>query len=161
MKKRGLKNPAAAVAVLDNPGVQKTLEAKAEITKQAASVIPFLVKTAVVVTVAYFAFGAFSKRFKSLPYNISAADPSISEGQAQTRANALYEAMRGPGSNFNTVIQNLSGLNYNGWVRLYNAFGKRETAIPFTDPMTLEEFLLSEFSGSDLAQIRFLVPAVF
>lgn len=158
--KKALGNPAAAVAVANSPAVQKTIESKAELTKQAASALPFVIKTLFVFGILYIGYSSFTKRFKSIAYNMSSPDPSITEGQAQTRANALYEAMRGVGANFNTVITNLSGLNYNGWVRLYNAFGKRKPSVPFSDDMDLVEWLLSEFSGSELAQIRFLLPGV-
>lgn len=161
---RGLNNPAA-VAVASSPAGQKaissSIEARTEVAKQAASVIPFVLKTLVVVGIGYYAFGAWRKRFKSIGFNTSLPPANITEGQAQTRANALYSAMYGIGANFNTVQTNLAGLNYNGWVRVYNAFGKRKTANPFTSPMDLVEWIHSEFSGTRLEQLRFVLPGVF
>ena len=86
---------------------------------------------------------------------------NISFGQAESKADVLHSAMKGFGSGFYTVKNTLAGINYNGWVRLYNAFGHRETSVPFTDPMNLVEWIQSEFSTDELDELRVIINNVF
>ncbi len=156
-KKSALRNPAlVAGAVVASNKINNS-----EIVKQTASVIPFLIKFAVVGGVGYFVYTSFVKRFRKIEGNSNLQPANISEGEAQTRANSIYAALYGFGNDFNTVSQNLSGLNYNGWVRLYNAFGNRAGANPFSSKTDLVWWLNDQFSQDELMQLRFILPNVF
>lgn len=132
-----------------------------EVVKSTASVIPFLIKTTVFIGLGYWAYRSFVTRFVPLKEVNSWPASSITNGQATTRAEMIYQAMEGFGANFQIVASNLSSLNYNGWVRLYNAFGNRRGANPLGKKMDLVEWLGDQFDEEELAQLRFLVPNVF
>lgn len=145
---KGLKNPAAALVAV-------------EAAKQTATVIPFLIKATVIGGLGYLAYNTFVKRFRAIDENRNLPPANISVGEAQTRANSIYSAMFGFGANFNTVAENLSGLNYNGWTRLYNAFGKRKGINPISTSKDLVSWINNQFNNEQLAQLRFLLPNVF
>lgn len=128
-----------------------------------ASVIPwgFIIKTAVVVGVVYYGIQSFKKSFSKMNEVTAFGPANISFGQAESKADVLHAAMKGFGSGFATVKNTLAGINYNGWVRLYNAFGHRETSIPFADEMNLVEFIQTEFNSDDLDELRVIINNVF
>jgi hypothetical protein len=164
MKKIALGNPAVAAAA-SSPEVQKIvvegLENTKEVVKATASVIPFLVKTTVFIVIGYYIYQKYVKRFTKISENKNYPAANISDSQATTKAETIYGAMKGVGNGFQIVASNISGLNYNGWVKLYNAFGNRQGSIPFSAEMNLVEWLTDQFSEDELAQLRFLVPNVF
>lgn len=128
-----------------------------------ASVIPwgFIVKTIVLGGIAYYAIRSFKKSFSKLNEVTSYGAANISFGQAKSKADVLHTAMRGFGNGFATVKNTIAGINYNGWVRLYNAFGNRPDNIPGTDDMNLVEWFQSEFSEDELDELRVLINNVF
>lgn len=132
-----------------------------EVVKSTASVIPFLIKTAVFLGLGYIVYRKVVTRFMPLKEISSYPASNITNGQAQTKAESIYGAMRGFGANFEIVSANIAGLNYNGWIRLYNAFGKRSTANPLEAKMDLTEWFVDQFDEEELAMLRFLVPNVF
>lgn len=67
--------------------------------------------------------------------------------------------MYGPGDNFNKVATNLKGLNYNGYVRVYNAFGERRGMD--LKKQNLEEWLYDNFTESEIKQLKFLTNNAF
>jgi hypothetical protein len=148
MRKQGMNNPAAAFAGM-------------EVAKQTASLIPFLVKLGIFAGIGYFAYTTFIRRFKKIGENPKFPAANITLGEAQTRAESMYAAMQGIGADFKTVQYNLSGINYNAWVRIYNAFGLRNGVNPLEDKTDLVEWLLSQFNESELAQLRFVTPGLF
>lgn len=128
-----------------------------------ASVIPwgFIVKTVVVVGITYYAINSFKKRFSSLNEVTAFGPANISFGQAKSKADVLHTAMKGFGNGFSTVKNTIAGVNYNGWVRIYNAFGNRPDSLPGTDDMNLQEWIQSEFSENQLDELRVLIQNVF
>ena len=61
-----------------------------------------------------------------MKYNPHAANSNVPPSAAQAKANALYEAMKGGGTDEKAIKNALRNVNYNGYVDVYNAFGKRE-----------------------------------
>ena len=174
-KKPALRNPAliaaaggVATAYLTNKGNKKSSEtsvnsndAKSEIIKQSASVIPFVIKLGIFLGVGYIAYKTFVKSFNKIGEINNLPPANISDGEAQTRANSIYAAMYGFGANYRGVSENLAGLNYNGWVRLYNAFGHRAGANPLSEKKDLVWWINDQFSENELQQLRFILPNVF
>lgn len=148
MKKQGLNNPVAAVAGY-------------EVAKQTASLIPFFVKTTVFLGVGYLLYTSFVKRFKKIGENNNLPPANISLGEAQVRANSIFAAMEGFGADLKSVQTNFAGLNYNGWVRLYNAFGHRKGINPLSEKTDLIEWLNDQFDEEELQQLRFVLPGLF
>jgi hypothetical protein len=137
-----------------NSGVQS------ELVKSTASVIPFLIKTVVVLGIAGFVYYKFKNRFKKFDENSSYAPANVTLEQAQAKADAISSSMGWFTNDFNAVADQLAGLNYNGFVRVYNAFGKRTGEI-FGGELTLIEWIKQQFSSYEVAQLSSLQNGVF
>ena len=159
---KGLSNPAV-VAAAQSPAGQKVLNnainSQVAMAQKTMKVIPYVLGGLAAVGVTYFAWRAWQNRFISLGQNNNLEPANVSDGQAKTKADAIYEAMYGVGANYGVVRANLVGLNYNGWVKVYNAFGKRKTLLQ--SEMNLAEWLIDQFSNSKLEELRFLIGDVF
>lgn len=128
-----------------------------------ATQIPWawLFKVGVGCVIVYSVVGSFKKRFQPLS-EVSHFNPSnISLGQAKVKANIIHQAMRGFGNGFTTVRENIAGINYNGWIRLYNAFGARPDSIPLSEDKNLVEWFQEEFNLEELSELRVLVGKLF
>lgn len=126
-----------------------------------SKVLIFTVKALVVGGVGYFIYKKFINRFESYPENKSYPPANITDNQAEAKAETIYQAMKGLGNGFETVKQAIAGINYNAFVKIYNAFGSRIGANPFGSKMTLTEWFNDQFNSEELAQLNFLVPNVF
>lgn len=156
-KNKSLGNPmavAAASSAVNSPAGQKAVE-------KATEVIPFLIKTVFVLSIIGFAYYKFTNRFKPLEENPDYPNANVSLGNAKTKAEAIYNAMVGFGANLDSVASNIAGLNYNGFVRVFNAFGERQGSVPFSDKMNMVEWFFDQFDDTEITQLRFLVPNVF
>jgi len=113
----------------------------------------------------------YKNRFVKMSQNRNYDKPNISASEARLKADNLYNAMVGFGANYDKVKAQLLGVNYNGFVLIYNAFGKRDSAWQKLNPfnfglvskgMTLTEWLLDQFKSSNrLADLRALLPGKF
>lgn len=128
-----------------------------------ASVIPwgFLIKTVVLLGIGYYAINSFKKRFVKKDEVPRWGPANISDGQARSKADAIHKAMLGWGNGFEIVRENIAGLNYNGWVKVYNAFGNREDSIPGNDDMNIVEWFIDQFDTQELNELRVLVSGAF
>ena len=159
-----LGNPALIAVASSEAGqtvIKNTSENQKAVVQATASVIPFLIKTLVVLGIGGFIYYRYTKRFVSLVENKNFASSTITNNQAQTKAETIYNAMKGFGNGFEIVKTNIAGLNYNGFIKVYNAFGNRQGSIPFSDKMNLSEWLSDQFNGEELNELRFLVPNMF
>lgn len=148
-----LGNPVIVEAVKTQAG-QKAVE-------KATEIIPFVLKTLFVLGVLGFLYYKFTNRFQPLKENPDYPNANVSLGNAKTKAEAIYNAMKGFGANLDSVASNIAGLNYNGFVRVFNAFGERQGAVPFSDKMNMVEWFFDQFDNTEITQLRFLVPNVF
>lgn len=148
----GLGNPLATVVAT---------QAASEATK----VIPFVLRWVFVIGVGYVVYQNIFNKFKPIGFVSNYPIANISDAEAQNRADAIYAAMVGFGSNVNIVATNLAGLNYNGWIKVYNAFGERGGIIsqyfPFTEELNLVEWINDQFNEDQIAQLRFILNNVF
>ena len=118
--------------------------------------------TAFLATAGYAFYTLYWKnRFKKMKYNPKAAQSNVSPAAALAKANTLYAAMKGAGTNEKEIYKALAGVNYNGFVAIYNAFGKREGALNFSIGNRGDEDLLSFLQGDlgekELATVRNLM----
>lgn len=163
-KKTKLANPAVATVLSSEAGqtaIKNASENQREVVKATVSVLPFILKTGFVLGVGYWAYSKWTNRFvpsKEVSYYQQA---NITNGQAKSKAEAIYGAMKGFGNGFQIVAANIAGLNYNGWIRLYNAFGARQGSIPLSPKMDIVEWFTDQFDEEELQQLRFLVQNVF
>lgn len=149
--KQGLKNPAIA-AFAASPEGQKT------IAKTANLGFTILKVVLVAGTLTFVYFKVF-KGFKKIQEDVRYKPSNISVTQAKARAEAIYTAMLGAGANYRTVENNLTGLNHNGFIRLFNEFGERRSAT--LTKMNLVEWLQDQFNEADIAKLRFLIKGFF
>lgn len=155
-KNKGLGNPAL-IAAAQSPAGQKAINNQTELAGKAIAILPTVIKIAGFGIAAYLLYSWLTNRFKPIGIANNLDPANITDGQAQTKANAIYQAMVGVGANFDIVKSNLAGLNYNGWVKVYNAFGKRQGILPFSAKTDLAEWLVDQFNDSELNELRFLL----
>ncbi len=141
------------------------LDPRITVVKETASVIPWLIKFAVLGIVGYIGYTSFINRFKKKSENSAFPQANITQAEAQTRADSIANAVSfdiagSMGSQFSTTADMLSGLNYNGFIRLYNAFGEHAGYIPF-QKMNLIEFIQDQFSAYEIKQLSFLQNGAF
>ena len=154
--KKGLSNPAV-LALASSPAGQKAVSGAIDTTFK---VVKIVAVAGVVAVAGYIAYTLYKNRFISMATNSNYAPANITKGQAKAKAEALYQAMYGWGADIDTVLETLSGLNYNGYVEVFNAFGKRKAATG--GEMTLTEWINNQFDNSyEKAQIQFILPGVF
>lgn len=163
-KNKGLKNPAAAIAAspAGERAIETSLQTSAETTRAGVSLAVWAIKWALILGVGYYVIRSFQKRFVKAAYNPNLPAANVSDAVASAKANALYEAMYGASNDLQSVAAQLAGLNYNGWIKVYNAFGNRQPFNPFADEMNLIEWISDQF-GSDtdeIAQLRMILPGV-
>ncbi|ESU28394.1 hypothetical protein FLJC2902T_17510 [Flavobacterium limnosediminis JC2902] len=154
MKKLG--NPIVVAAA--TPAGQKAIE-------KSIDIIPFLLKGLVIAGVGYFIYYKITHKFDKRALNPNYPPANISDASAQSRAEAIYTAMYGAGNGFEAVKQQLNGVNYNGFTKIYNAFGIRKSFdhVPLVNKSegNLIEWLYDQFDPGELAELRFLVAGVF
>lgn len=131
-----------------------------EIIRSTASVIPFLIKTAVVLAIAGFVYYKFKTRFIKFDENKNYAPANVTLEQAQSKADAIGSSIGWISNDFNAVADQLAGLNYNGFVRVYNAFGHQKGTLLGGD-LNLIEWIKNQFSTYEVAQLSSLQNGVF
>ncbi|WP_445718009.1 hypothetical protein [Flavobacterium sp.] len=158
-----LGNPALLIAGSEagQKAISNASDNQKAVVQATASVIPFLIKTIVIVGGGLYLYYRFTNRFISLKENPNYPVSNITNNQAQTKAESIYNAMLGFGNGFEIVKTNIAGLNYNAFIKVYNAFGNRQGSIPFSDKMNMVEWFTDQFDESELNQLRFLVPNMF
>ena len=127
--------------------------------------IGFILFGTAVLGVAGYAFYTlyWKNRFKKMKYNPKAAPSNVPPAAALAKANALYASMRGAGTNEKEIYKTLAGVNYNGFIAIYNAFGKRSGALNFSLGNSGDEdlisFLQGDLSEKDLSSLKNLMAS--
>ena len=88
---------------------------------------------------------------------------NVPESLAIVKANSLYKALKG-WTKSKEVEALLKGVNRNGFIAIYNAFGKREPAgilpsIGNKNNLDLITYLKEDLSEGDLTKIRRMIGA--
>lgn len=148
---QGLKNPAL-VAYANSEQGQKTIAKGTDLGF-------LLLKIALIGGLGFFAYYKIFMGFKKLQEDTRYKPSNISQTTAKARAEAIYTAMIGFGANYATIEKNLTGLNHNGFIRLYNEFGQRRGATLVN--MNLVEWLQDQFKEDDISRLRFLIQGFF
>lgn len=164
MKKQGLHNPAVLAVASTKEGqnaIASTMQNANNTINVTASIVKGVLKTGFFLGIGYFAYTKIFNGFSSLSESKVKSPSNISSGMAKNKAEAIFSAMYGLGNGFKAVKQNLMGVNYNGFVRIYNAFGKRKGINPLSNKMTLIEWFLDQFSPNELIELRFIIPHFF
>jgi len=152
-KNKGLGNPAV-LALASSPAGQKAVSGAIDTTLKVAKITAIV---AVVGIGVYVGYRLYKNRFVTMATNSKYPKSNITIDEAKSRAEALYGAMYGAGADLDIVLNALNGLNYNGYVEVFNAFGKRSPLLG--SEMTLTQWLNDQFtSPSDRAKIQFILP---
>jgi hypothetical protein len=109
-----------------------------------------------ILTLAYF---KIFKGFQQIQDDKRYKPSNINVTQAKARSEAIYTALLGFGANYNTVENNLTGLNHNGFIKVYNEFGERRSSTLVK--MNLVEWLQDQFNETEIAKLRFLIKGFF
>lgn len=156
--KQGLKNPAVSSFVASPQGqkmIGKAQESSQEVLKTGLFVFKILFVLGMGTIAYYKIFKGFEKVTEDKRYTPS----NVSKTQAKARAEAIYTALLGFGANYNAVENNLTGLNHNGFIRVYNEFGERRGST--FSKMNLVEWLQDQFSEEKITKLRFLIKGFF
>lgn len=145
--KSKLGNPIAAVA-----GV-KAIE-------QASTALPFLIKLGAVTALVVVGYRIYTNRFVNIKESSSEPPANISMAQAKTRADSIAGSISNFSNDFKNVSTQLTGLNYNGFVRVYNAFGHHRGTLLGGD-LNLIEWLQNQFNSFQMKQLSFLLNGRF
>lgn len=136
-----------------------------ELVRQTASVIPFLIKTVVVVGIGWYIVNRYQNRFVKLKENSSYPPANVTQAQAKSRADAIISAKTlfvefEFGDQYQATANALAGLNYNGFVRVYNEFG-HQTGVLFSGDLNLIEYILDQFNAYEVANLSSLQNGAF
>lgn len=148
------------MALTSIPLVQKT---KNSIGKY---VIPVLAITAVG-GVAYVGWKFLKKNeLPKLATNPNFPASTLSDVQAKAIADRLHAAMQGMGTDEAAILSALEGLTENDFVKVYEAFGKRQYSLFWGnvgDPLTSDNhhlitWLTNELDESEIKEIQKVIP---
>lgn len=133
---------------------------KSEIIKQSASVIPFVLKLLIVAALGAVVYYKITNRFVKKKEISKYGPANVTMAQADAAASAIAASGGFMSKDFESVASNLAGLNYNGFVRVYNAFGA-QTANMFGDKLDMIEWLYSTFDNYQMQQLSTLTNGAF
>jgi len=168
--KQGLNNPAVIAAAAATPTGQKAITKSIDTANNAVSGTLSIVKGVLGIAffggVGYIAYTKIFNGFVSVKEDTQYTPSNVSTGVAKAKAEAIYKAMYGAGNGFamvKAILQYVNGerINHNGFIRVYNAFGKRNGVVPFSTKMTLTEWFNDQFSESELLELRLIIKDFF
>jgi hypothetical protein len=128
----------------------------AEVVSQTASAIPFLIKLGAVTALVVVAYKMYTNRFVKEKENSSEPPANISLAEAKTRADSIAGSIGWVSNDFDNVSRQLTGLNYNGFIRVYNEFGHHRGTL-FAGELTLIEWIQNQFTPYQRQQLSFLL----
>jgi hypothetical protein len=149
--------PAEAIKKNKMNPASKAIETSANI---AENTLPFIIKTIFILGVGYLVYAKYTNRFVKLQEKSSYPKSNVSDAQAKGRAASIAGSITLFGNSFDTVSESLSGLNYNGFVRVYNAFG-HQTGTYLAGDLDLIEWLRNQFTDYQMQQLSFLLNGSF
>ncbi|HMI08735.1 MAG TPA: hypothetical protein VK528_14385, partial [Flavobacterium sp.] len=84
------------------------------------------------------------------------APANITDGEAEAKADAIYGAYGYTNDDFDAIANALTSpiLNYNGYIKLYNAYGHR-------DDLDLEASFRDHFNDFEVAQLSSYLGGAF
>lgn len=145
------------VSKLGNPAA---IAVGAKVIEKSTEAIPFLIRIFTVGGLIYLAYTKYTDRFVKKKENSAKHPSNISYAQAKSRADAIYGSIGIISNDFDNVARQLSQLNHNGFIRVYNAFGHKKGTLSGGD-LNLEEWCHNQFSSYQVQQLSFLLGGEF
>ncbi len=163
--KSKLSNPAVIAAIASSPQGQKAIGNSLQKVSGASVESLTIVKNVFLIGIfgflGYKGYRKFFDNFSKISQNTKYKPATITDATAFSKAESIYRAMYGAGNGYNSVKNNLINVGFNDFIKIYNAFGGRESAIPLSPKKNLIEWINDEFSGQDLINLRFIRPLFF
>ena len=161
-----LGNPAVIAAIASTPQAQRAINTSLERVSNASANTVSIVKNILLIGIfgffSYKVYQKFFNNFSSLSQHPRYEPAKITDATARAKAESIYRAMYGFGNGFNTVFMNLKGTSHNDFVKIYNAFGNRSSAIPMSPEKNLIEWITGgEFNNVELIKLRSERPDFF
>lgn len=122
--------------------------------------IAWIIKFGFIVGLALFIWYKYKNRFIPMKFRGDLDPSNISDGEAQARAEAIYNSIGWFSNSFATVADNVANLNYNGFVKLYNAFG-HHTGTLLGGELDLVGWCKNQFTEYEVSQLRMLTGGAF
>lgn len=119
-----------------------------------------MIKLGAVTALVVVGYRIYTNRFVNIKESSSEPPANISLAQAKTRADSIAGSITTFGNDFRNVSTQLTGLNYNGFVRVYNAFGHHRGTLLGGD-LNLIEWLQNQFDSFQMKQLSFLLNGRF
>lgn len=138
------------------------LDPRITVIKESASLIPFIGKTIIILGVAYLIVRSYKKRFIKKPENSNYPIANITLAEAETRADKIESSIGIFSGEFDEIVDAFSNnppLNYNAFIRIYNAFGNRKSTF-FQEEMNLTEWLGDQLNDYQKKQISTLTYGI-
>lgn len=131
------------------------------VVQKSSEAIPFLIKFGAVLAVAVVGYRMYTNRFVKLKENSSYNDANVSYAQAIAKADSIDKSKGLFTTDFDNVANQITGLNYNGFIRVYNAFGQRTGTLVTGRDLNLIEWFSNQFSQHEVQQLSFLLGGAF
>ena len=155
------RKPLALPAAKRGKGLSgiEDIDPRITVVKETATVIPWLIKFAIIAGTAYYLYSRYTNKFSAMQEITTYPKANVTTLEAQSRAEAVYGSMGYFTDDLQTALSALSGLNYNGFVRVYNAFGKR-TGRLLGGNLDLVAFIHQQYPD-DIDKFKFLFNGTF
>lgn len=134
--------------------------AKTEIIKQSATVIPFVLKIAIVTAIGAIVYYKITTRFVEKKEISKYGPANITMAQADAAASNIVASVGLFSTDYQMVASSLAGLNYNGFIRVYNAFGHRTGAASGVK-RDMISWLYSVYSDYEMEQLSSINGGAF
>jgi hypothetical protein len=162
---KAIKKPANKSFASRDAGLNGIMDndPRVQAANQLATVIPWLIKLLVILGLGWWAYSRFTNRFINLKLNSKYPLANVTDAQAKTRADAIAQSLAlfdYTGNEFEVTSQNIAGLNYNGFIKVYNAFGKQSGHLG-AGALNLVEWIHDQFSEYEIKQLSILLNGAF
>lgn len=160
-----LANPAVIAAIAATPQGQRAIDNAFERAQGLSNSTVSIAKNALWIGLfgycGYKLYTNVFNTFSAVNQDKKYQPAKINDATALAKAESIFKAMYGAGNGFNTVMRNLEGTVHNDYIKIYNAFGKRQGYFWGSANKTLTEWILDEFKGEELIKLRFVRPDFF
>jgi hypothetical protein len=130
------------------------------IIDKGADLAVWFIKGTIVIGGLYLLYRSYTNRFVKLKENSNYPLANVTVAQAKNRADAIGASIGWVSNDFDQVSQNLAGLNYNGFIRVYNEFG-HQTGTLLGGDLNLIEWIKNQFSEYEVSQLSTLLNGAF
>jgi hypothetical protein len=150
--KNGLSNPA--LLALSTPQGQQAMANASKVQSKAIDLGFSILKIGLFALGGYLVYRKIVSAFQKRKEDNNYRPANVSLEMAKVRADNLFKAMYGVSNDFSAMLKNLSGVNYNGYTRIFNAFGERRGAD--LKKQNLTQWIYDQSNETELAQLKFI-----